>query len=265
MMKTTIPIFLILGILSRPVCAASTIDDESRTVANKVMQNVFDRIIFEKSKHAELSDFDKKNLSLNSRQMSVIEYSSQMTQEHRPYGFALTILPLNEPLPQEWKDNGFELVFPVLKLKFAGYQRRAVDGRFDIRAPMQRYGQILSEYQQQFLPLQMSISAEKEIYKTDEEIIFTITLTNTSSASLLVKPLNSTNLYILYDNTMFPFSTEDPLVRQTSALEPGHSLSKTFHGDAFQFPRDIEIYVSYNMTFDGVKPFSRVRLKIIKP
>ena len=265
MMKTILSTFLILGILSGPVCAASTIDDESRTAANKVMQNVFDRIIFEKGKHAELSDFDKKNLSLNSRQIYVIEYSSQMAKEHRPYGFALTILPLNEPLPQEWKDNGFELVFPVLKLKFAGYQRRAIDGRFDIRAPMQRYGQILSEYQQQYLPLQMSISSSKDVYQADEEIVFTVTLTNTSSASLLVKPLNSTNLYILYDNTIFPFSMENPPAKQTSALESGRSLSKTFHGDAFQFPRDIEIYASYNMTFDGIKPFSRIRLKIIKP
>jgi hypothetical protein len=45
-------------------------------------------------------------------------------------------------------------------------------------------------------------------------------------------------------------------------LEPGRSVAKTFHGDAFQFPREIEIYASYNMTFEGIKPFAARKIKI---
>ncbi len=150
-MKTLFSIFFILCSLSSSVQA---MDDEARDMSNKVMQNIFDRIIYEKGKNEELSDFDKKSLSFTDREIFVIEYERQeeaAAEDYQPYGFALTIVPIEEQMPEGWKGDGeFEFGFPLLKLKFVGYQRRAINGRFDIQSAIQRYGQILLEYQQQY-------------------------------------------------------------------------------------------------------------------
>lgn len=251
-----------------PSPRAQEISSDMRDVANRVMQNIFDRVVFEKDKYDELADFEKTSMTDNAHAIRQVEYTlkeENVAENYQPYGFAITILPVDEPLPDQWKDGGFEAVFPLLKLKFAGYQRRAINGRFDIQSAMQRYGQMLLEYQQKYMPIQLSIEVEKDEFKVQEDILFTVTLTNTSSQIMRVKPMNPENLFILYDGTKF-LSTSAPARgdQQYVNLEPHKSISKTFHGDAFQFAREIEIYASYNMTFEDIKPFSARKIRIVQ-
>ena len=45
-------------------------------------------------------------------------------------------------------------------------------------------------------------------------------------------------------------------------LNPGESINRKFTGEGFYRPKTVEIYGSYVMTFQGVKPFGFLRITI---
>ena len=247
------------------VSSGQQLTQETKSLCNQTMLNIFNDIIEAKKKYPELKDFDKQTLKLNSLGVYSIIYQHQGFSA--PYEFGLTLISMDSASPYAAKPNAFSYSFPLLGVKFIGYQIfNGQSGLFDIQNPLQKYGQFLWDEQQKYMPLQLILQPMQPFFHIGESIEFTVTLRNVSKRILQVKDLNDQTLYFIYNNQAWGAKEINPQVSsnlQKIILKAGDSISKTFRSEGFQTPLEFEIYCSYGLAFQGVRPSSSLKIRIV--
>lgn len=249
-----------------------SLDEETRILCRQVLMAIYQDIFALKSQFEELKDFDEYVLSENQYGLPLIQYrypaSSEESSQGNPYEFGITIASMNDTYFNEYGYDSFNLAFPVLGLKFTGYQRKTFRAQqFDIQGVMQRRGQVLWDHQQEFMPYRLSLKTVKDEYNLGEPIDFTVTLTNFSKKNIRVKDLTNNTMFFLYDNKSWGAKEVNPTrsIREKEIiLKPNESISKSFSGYSFSNPKEFEIYCSYILTYQGVKPSAALRVKVVK-
>ncbi len=290
------------------------ISDQTKKVCNEVMRGIFDEIMAVKDQYENLEDFSAGNYTLNKFGLGKIVYSYELDKdqpEHkrrRPYTFGITIVPMDQEI--FGGEHGlFELGFPVLKLKIAGYfSRRLLKTQLNIAPFVKKYGAKLAEYEQKFLPLRVFVRPSKREYTVREPIEFTVFVQNVSKRGMLVEGLNANTLFFLIDGQFWgkgekPVETDPKKIRRQqrnerrelrkimqtkkkiqrmkekgtyrpppapdsvrgrAILRSGEALQRTFGGQSFLSPREVEIVAIYKRDIDGVNPMYRTTIRIVE-
>lgn len=237
-------------------------------IANQVMLAVYDDIVSAKERYDDLQDFDQKALSRNQYGVYSIRYKREAAAGPlggKPFEFGVTVVGREDTDFNEFGRKAFNLHFPLLGLKFAGYEKVYWrPNQFSLQDVVQKNGDPLLKEQKKYLPLKLSLKTVAESYRVNEDIEFVVTLENVSSKNLWVRALNKDTLYFLYADT--PWGTREadaPKREKKFILEPGEKVHKKFVGSGFPEPREFEVYCSYALTFQGVKPFSVLKVKVV--
>ena len=247
------------------------LDEQTQRICNKAMMDIYKDILAAKEKYPELQYFDSNALSQNKYGLYEINYENKEVMTVRAdnyYKFGLTMVGMQDrPYNEAYADN-ISYSYPVLGLKFAGFQTKGFRGkRYNIDNSVQKFGQAIYNHQQKYIPLQLILESDKYIYKTEERIKFKVTLKNNGSQRLRVKNLNEASLFFTIDNKVW--GTEPDLAKPGDRsnqviLNPDRSISRGFVGDSFNVPREIEIYGTYNMAYKGVLPMGSIKIKIVR-
>ena len=227
----TIFLLLILGVFVQPAhCEMASTTPEEATHAgdpeallkiNTVVQEVYDGIIAAKLKFKELASFDAKNLSKNENGFLTITYEIEIPSSGGttfPYKFKLDVEPIKAKTYVS--HNGyFNYTMPLLDLQFSGYMiKHPLRRQFDIKTLLDRFAEVMADYQQQYMPLRFMILPEKDIYKIREPIRFKVILANVSSHNILVKGLGESSLYFTLNRDVW--GTQSGEVKTVEALTP---------------------------------------------
>lgn len=271
MKKLVLTIFFALG-LSWAVYAAEDysikLDPQTKALCNKVIINIYKDILKVKGKYPQLKNFDDKVFYENEYGIYTILYKDTSAegegQKNPAYEFGLTIDGLTDnPFPD--KPNTFNFAFPLLGLKFSGYQpKHVLRSQFDVLSVINKNGVLLSDYQQKFMPLQLTLKTLKDTYKIREDIEFEVVLKNVSNRHMVVKSLGIDTLYFVFEDMVWGTS---PNTQERGGknviLKSGESLTLKFKGESFQKPRDIQIYCAYRMSIKGVNPSGTLRVRVV--
>jgi hypothetical protein len=268
-LRSAVISFLLLSPL--PVSAESFIQDQDvHALCEGIMQDVYQEILAQKANHPELSDFQETDAqSKNNSGITSIGYVTQDVKvgaDQVPYAFQLTIAPVNEIFTSPSGYKAINLSFPVLDLKIAGYQNAALTKEFyNIQDAIQKYGIKLWDEQQKYLPYKISIEAVKESFRSGEDIEFIVKLTNDSKANYKLKRLDAKTLYFVFDNKPWgaqELADKDSKSLKEILLKPGQTIQKKFRAPGFKRPQTVEINVTYNFPYKGVKPSAKLTLPI---
>ena len=246
------------------------LDEETKALCHQVMINIYHDILQAKARYKELKDFDEKALTSNAHGIPAIDYryvESEGTARGRLFEFGLTITGKDDLNTFPSDGETINLGFPLLDLKFIGYQKKTLKkGQFDIQTSLAKHGQMLWDYQRKYIPYQLTLKPVKKEFKTNEPIEFIVTLTNSSDNAILVKDLNDKTLFFLYDNKAWGADEVAPAAKELKdmVLKPQESLRKRFRAKAVPGPRELEIYCSYILTFQGVKPSAALKIKVVE-
>lgn len=231
--------------------------------------DIYNDILAVKPKYPELKNFGSKSLSRNKYGFYVITYENKEVMTVRAenyYKFVLTITGVSEKPYKESYADIISYSYPVLGLKFSGFQTKGFRGkRFNIDSSIQKFGQSVYNHQQKYIPLQLIMESEKSIYRPEERIKFKVTLKNSGSQRLKVKNLGEESLFFTIDNKVW--GTEPDLTNpgnkgQEVILDQDRSITRGFVGDSFNVPREIEIFGTYNMSYKGVLPMGSIKIRI---
>lgn len=262
-------IILSLGARSAFCAEQPAITDQIKTISNEVLKKIFIDVYVNKRNYEDLENFSDKDIFLTKYDIILIKYAFLDPASGREnFAFAVTILPLQEPNVFQGYPGAFEFGFPVLGIKFAGYQTQA-PGRphYDIDQAIRNFGKVLWLEQQRYLPLQLSLVALKPQYKKGESITFRVVLKNTSGKNLAVKDLNAETLFFVYNNKVWGASQSTSQTQQkvkTVILKPGQTIQREFAGNSFFKPQEIEIFCTYNLTYEGVNPSANLVVKVVE-
>lgn len=245
------------------------ISDELKELANKTVMNIYYDIVSLKDRYPELKDFGEQSKVINKHGILAINYSYTQvdpTLGEIPYAFGLTVTTIDDTIFQTAKEYAFNITFPLLGMKFAGYKIVNFKSKqFDIEALLQKHGQALWDYQQNYMPVRLNLKPAKESYQTGEDIGFEVTLTNTTNVNMKIRDLTADTLFFVYDNKTWGAWEMSPGVSTKEVvLKANQSMSKVFRGNGFHAPKEFEIYCSYGMTFKGVKPAASLKVKVVK-
>ncbi len=249
---------------------AFSLDQETKDLCNQVMMNIFDDLEKQKEVYPELSNFGSSNLTTNQFGFYNIQYKFEdktQPENNQIFEFGITIVGINEPRAFATKRSTFDLGFPLLDLRFSGYQRRNINTRrFNLEEIVQKEGQVLWDSQQKYMPYQLKITAVKSEYKVGEDIDFIVSLCNTTQSNISIKDLSSNTLYFLYDNKMWGAVEVNPdeVPDRQIVLKAGEVIRKTFRGPHMNTPQEFEIYVSYGLTYQGIKPSDSLKIKVVQ-
>ena len=249
---------------------AEGFSEDLKETCNRAMRGVFQDILLEKENYDNLVNFGDWTLSKNQYGIYAIEYGREILYGPRKgefLRFGVTIVRPEDTNFSKYGHEAFNFVFPLLNVKFAGYQQTNRKWlQFDIQDIVRQNGDPLLEAQQKYLPLELSLETDKKVYRVGEDIRVTVTLKNVSEKSLWVNSLNDRNLYFLYGDTKWGAAElrSKPGRKERFVLEPGLTVSRTFVGSGLKDPQEFEIYCSYLLTFEGVKPSSIVRVKVVE-
>ncbi|MCA9400647.1 MAG: hypothetical protein KC713_03400 [Candidatus Omnitrophica bacterium] len=272
-MKKIILIILFLTIVlpSNTGLAKKRLDKDLIKLSNTVMMDIFDQMLKQKEGYPELSGFDKGSLKKNSFGVYALEYwytDQQGFFKDNPYRFGLTILPDDEA--PEFSGNivnPFNYSFPLLNLKFSGYQSELLlTKQFDINDIMQYYGRKIWDKQQEQMPYQIALKPVKDTYYVGEEIIFDVVLKNNTERNLWFKELSNKTLFFVYNNQIWGTRPEDsPHKVKRFVLKGNTSYTKRFMGESFSVPKRFEIFCTYDITYQGIKPTGRLIINVVNP
>lgn len=280
-------------------------DEPLVELCNQVMMNIFQDIMAVKSKHKELANFDESALSKNEYGIYQIIYQSAPIEKKKysqitPYNFGLTIDQFkDEHFPG--REGMFNFGFPLLGIKFTGYQKKhLVRSQLDITPFIQDRGLVLADYQQEKMPLRLTIEPTKELFNVREKIVFKVTLTNVTDRHMAIRDPDEKTLYFLIGNEVWgAVEYEDqskPLTKQQRALaramrrqrarqgrpegdireerdrvedkrilRAGESVSIIYQGGSFLTPKEMDVYCAYRMSFEGVFPTDTTTIKVVEP
>ena len=243
---------------------------ETKEFCNEVIINIYKDILKVKDKYPGLRNFDEKALFENQYGIYSIIYKepvdeAQMKRSTVPFEFGVTIDKIQDTT-FAGKRNSFNLAFPLLGVKFTGYQtKRMLRTQFDVMPLVNEHGTILSDYQQKFMPLRLTIRTLKDIYKVRQPIEFEVVLKNVSKRHMVVKSLGMETLFFLFGDMAWgtnPSSGQKG--GRDVVLKAGESVSLKFQGESFEKPHDIEIYCAYRMSVKGVNPSGTLRIKVVE-
>jgi len=241
-------------------------DESTKQVCNKVIASIYQDILSVKDKYKELSQFDEKVLYENKQGIFALLYqyneSDRQARRH-PFEFGVTIVGLNDKIFEEYGQYAFYLSFPILGLKFAGFQKSSARYNFDLGEIINKNGSLLAEHQQKYMPLQLTLKAEKDTYLLYEPIRFVVELKNTSPRHMRVKTLTDKTLYCVYDNKMWGAVQTQQSQAQEMILKSGETTNMVFEGQDFMKPKEFEIFCSYNMTIQGVQPTGHLAVTVL--
>ncbi|MBN1869471.1 MAG: hypothetical protein JW847_02700 [Candidatus Omnitrophica bacterium] len=247
------------------------VSDSLKDVCNRVMMTIYDHIYSVKKDFDNLVDFGPQALSTNQYGIYAIEYEHEISEGMRKgefLKFGVTMVRPKDVIFNEYGRRAFNFTFPLLNVKFAGYQQSNRKWlRFNIQEIVQANGDPLLGEQQKYLPLKLSLGTDKEIYKVGENIEVMVALENISLKNLWVRNLDEQNLYFLYGDAQWGAVAaldKKERKRERLMLEPGKKVSRRFVGSSSTIPREFEIYCSYAVTFQGVKPYGVIKVKVIE-
>ena len=251
--------------------AQAPFDDRLKEICNQVVLAIYNAVLSHKGRYKDLEDFDRQVLKENQYGIYSIDYRHTAVvgpYKDKPFMFGVTIVRPEDTNFHEFGKQAFDFGFPLLDLKFAGYENIYWRShQFSIQSVIQENGDPLLEEQQRYLPLKLSLRTVKEQYHVREDIDFIVTLENISSTNLWVRDLDAETLYFLYDNAQWG-AGESATKREERIkrliLRPGEKISKQFRGSGFSAPQEFDIYGSYIITFEGVKPSSILKVRVIK-
>ena len=253
--------------LSSSLASAQEINEATKEVANQVIVDVYRSILAVKDKFPELAAFDEKVLYENKYGIYTISY--QYTDPRIPnatdsYEFLITIIGMND---EPFKRPGFEdfqYGFPILDLRAVVFIKKDTRWqRFKLENLIPKNLDRLSNYQQEFLPLRIFLTTNKDVYKVNERIQFNVKVINQSRQNLRVKPLDGKSLYFTFDDKNWGSIPTSQQATKEVILPPGGSLSRDFKGESFSKPKEIEIVATYNVGYRGILPSSLKRIRIV--
>ena len=240
-------------------------------LCNQVIFAIYQDIAALKGRYPELEQYGPYVLSQNQYGIYSLEYEYLVSERFRKgelAAFGITIVRFEDTNFRQHGNQTFNFGFPLLDLKFAGYQemfRR--QEAFDIQTVIQKNGNLLLDEQSKLLPLKLTLETIKDSYLVGEDIEILVALENVSSRNLWVKELNQETLFFLYGDT--PWGAKEIGRKKLSKvkrqiLEPGQKITARFVGSGFLEPQDVEIFGSYVETFKGVNPSSFIKVVIKK-
>ena len=242
----------------------------TKEVANEVMLNIYKDILKAKDKYPELQGFGENSLYENKYGIYAIVYKDNVDPKllkkgTSPFELGLTIDKIDDVTFAK-KPNNFNFAFPMLGLKFSGYQtKRMLRTQYDMMPLVNKNGNLLSDYQQKFMPLRLTVRTMKDSYKVREDIEFEVVLKNVSNRHMVVKSLGMDTLFFVFgDMTWGTSPNSDDRGGEDVVLKSGESLSLKFKGESFPKPKDIEIYCAYRMSIKGVNPSDTLRVKVVE-
>lgn len=259
-----LPALLLLGSVLA-FAQLPAIDDETKKIANQVIADIYYDILAQKSKYPELAQFDETTMFENQQGLYAILYSYKPAENKKSevYEFGLTVINIDTPIFQEQGQYAFNLQLPVLGLKFAGYFKRTVRGKyFDIMGMINKHGVVLADHQQKYMPLQLSLNTAKTTFTTQESIQFEVELKNVSLKNMWVKEISDATLYCLFNDKSWGTQARGASGTKNLILKSGESIRRQFVGAKLKEPQEIEIYCSYGLSIKGVKPSGILKVKV---
>ncbi len=243
------------------------LDSEIKAIANQVMLNIYDEILRVKAKHPELEQFAEQTMYENQQGVYAIVYQRPQLDakmKREPYEFAVTIVPMDNRIFQEQGRYAFNFAFPFLDIKFAGYEKMTYGkGHYDILKAINLHGELLAEYQQKFVPLQMILKPTKASYKVKEPIEFEVELKNVTNHHMFVHEINEASLYCQFNNKIWGTQQRGNLGTKDLVVKSKESVRRTFLGEGLKTPGQLNLSCSYNMSIKGVKPFANLSVKVV--
>lgn len=262
-------LFLLPVLSAKADIAVDPFSQENVAYYNEVMEMIYQDIFAVKEDYKELIGFGPQSVTKNPHGVNSIHYQYKDPDgptKGMPFEFGVTIVPENKLNFYSSNENEFNLGFPLLNVKFTGYQIfNARSKQFKVYDSVVKHGSLLYSQQAKYLPLRLTIETPKKEYKVGEQIDFKISLTNRSDHSIEVRELNENTLYFLYDqiswgakNYVAAKVRKAELIR----LKPGESTSKSFSGKSFSKPVTFQILAQYALTFEGFNPTNVIRVKV---
>jgi len=153
-------VFLCLGFEGIVGAQDSPINSETITLANDIIAGIYHDIVDYSFQYEQLEDFGQESFYENPYGISAIvyEHSASTSDSWRPpYYFGVSITALEDDLFQD-QTRYFEHVFPLLGIKMVGYEPKYLKrSQFSIKKAIETYVTQLLDYQQQYLPLRLTI------------------------------------------------------------------------------------------------------------
>jgi hypothetical protein len=261
-------IFSSIHFLPLPACAIEAkAQDEARSLANEMIQNVFAEAQEAGKTKSALAQLSQENFFKGEDGLLRIDYSTnyidERSRQEQSYAFALVFVKMDEKNPYQDQAHAFSFEYPLLQLKLVGFQSQLPSKfSFNLGNSINRHLRKMEEFQQRFLPLSLTIEIEKEEYKPAEAITFNVHLRNLSGRPFQVHDLNEQTLYLEYAGKNWGSSdlTDNP--GKPVVLKKDDKLTKSFTINAPIKPGLVDVYCSYNMTYSGVKPSTTVSFQI---
>ena len=231
-------------------------------VANQVMKSLLEDISHYKGQYSELNAFDERSVTKNSQDLPRLSYTSP-DASGIDYVLSVEFLPVDEHVVVP---DGMELKawrFPLLGIKLTrlfDYKRRGYP--LDIDRMINAHVRTLLKFEQTLMPLQITIKPEKDLYRIGERIQFQIILSNKGSQNLKVKSLDDRTLYFSFGNRFWGTPPKDAQGGSLEILAPGKFLTKSFKGESFSLPQEVEIMATYAIGYKGVYPIDWVKVRI---
>ena len=262
-------IFLFFFFPSKGIIAQqpALLEPSVKKVCNEVVRRIFQAILDVKEKYPELAGFNEESLIQNPDGIDMIRFVGSAGDSGEPAEFALTIVPIEEQIFKDKESGRFSYGFSLLRVKIAGYQKGfAKKHPFNLKSFVGEYGSLLLIEQQNYIPLRLAISSAKDVYHIGEDVEFTVTLTNFSSAHLKVKVLDTRTVRFWYGQEILNAKEVTAQAKDVKdiIIKAGESVKKSFRFEGFHQPRDYELFASYAFTYQGVNPTNKILLKVIK-
>ncbi|MBL8013587.1 MAG: hypothetical protein JNN05_07030, partial [Candidatus Omnitrophica bacterium] len=187
--------------LSPQVFGADT--QELKGVYNSAIKAVVDEIVSMKNSYPELEGFSISSIQQDSRGFSRVYYAHDPglgDSKDDPYGFELVIdAEPFEPSTDATSQTQAQLTFPLLGIKVvARAERKGASASFDVTKIVESHMDVLNDLEQKFLPFQLDLKPQKEIFDISEDMSITVSLVNSGAKGFRVADLNEKSLYCTF-------------------------------------------------------------------
>jgi hypothetical protein len=235
--------------------------DQTRAVADSVMDDVATRIAANKFRYLVFSNFDPAALPRNPDGFKELRYAYPLA-EGRNLEVNVVMISLKSKAGKEMTEwNHRE--FPLLGIKVLWTTARTgfyLEG-FDLNPIVEDAIWPLVELQQKQLPLRMTIETPKAGYQVGEPVNLDLVVKNISGNTLRVKPLDSQSVYCVMNEEAWGIKDAKPTPSK-SVLRAGEEMRYLLKIKGLEAAGDLTIACSYGIGFQGVRPQARKVLKI---
>jgi len=258
------------GVLVSQFCQAQDFwDKKTQDICQKVIVAIYDEILQTSPQYLELSEFNEKALTVDPGdgvyQISYQYRDLRIHRDNRPYEFFIEIGPLQDNLPSRLGFEAKHYKFPIIAVRaslFIHRYRRL--HHYDLDEAVSRALSPLSIHQQEYFPFAVILKPIKDTFKVRERIEFEVIVKNKTNQNLKIKNLGEKTLFFTINGE--EWGTKPSQASRTSReeyiLAPYDSLSRSFKGNSFNSPGQVEIVCTYNLAYKGILPFGRAKIKI---